>query len=47
MWGTMFRSSSFNVLFSDGLSDELPAFPQAYCIGIELGLLANPTNGSW
>ena len=42
----MSRSSSFNVLFGDGLIDQLLAFPQAYCIGIGFGLLADPTNGS-
>ena len=41
----MSGSSGFNVSFSNGLGDQLPAFPQAYCIGIELGLLTNPTDG--
>ena len=41
----MSRSSSFNASFGGGLSNQLLAFPQAYCVGVELGLLANPTNG--
>ena len=31
----------------DGLGDQLLAFLQVYCIGIELGLLTNPTDGPW
>ena len=39
------QSSSFNASFGDGLGNQLPAFPQAHCIGVELSLLANPTEG--
>ena len=42
----MSRPSSARASFSDGLQYHLPAFPQAQYIGVELGLLANPTDGS-
>ena len=45
-WVRTYRSSGANALFSDGLGYQLPAFPQMYCIGVELGLLANPINAS-
>ena len=32
--------------FSHGLSDQLLAVAQAYWFGTELGLFANPTDGS-
>ena len=37
---------SFSASLSDGLSNQLLAFPQMYCIGVELSLLANLANGS-
>ena len=46
-WVRMSGSSGFNASFSDSLGNQLPAFLQAYCIGIELGFLTNPTDGSW
>ena len=41
------RPSWFNVSFGDGLGDQLPNITQAYQFGTELGLFANPANGSW
>ena len=41
------RPPGFNVSFSDGLGDQLLAISQAYWFGTELGLFANPTDGSW
>ena len=38
----MSRSPSFSTSFSDSLPYQLAAYPHASCIGIELGLLANP-----
>ena len=40
------RPSWFNVFFSDGLGNQLLAIAQAYWFGTELGLFANPTDGS-
>ena len=37
----MSGSSWFNASFGDGLGDQLPAFTQAYQIGVELGLFTN------
>ena len=42
----MSGSPSFDASFCDGLGYQLLAFPQAQCIDIELGLLANPTDAS-
>ena len=39
-------SPGFDVLFGDGSGNQLPVFTQAYWVGIEMGLFANPTNGS-
>ena len=39
-------SPGFDVSFGDGLGNQLPAFIQAHWVGIEMGLFANPTNGS-
>ena len=41
------QAPSFNTSFCDGLGYQLLAFPQVQCIGVELGLLANPTDGPW
>ena len=40
------RPSWFSVSFGDGLGDQLPAITQTYWFGAELGLFANPTDGS-
>ena len=40
------RSPGFDVSFGDGLDDQLPAFTQVHWVSIEMGLFANPTNGS-
>ena len=40
------RPSWFDVSFSDGLGNQLSAITQAYQFGAELGLFANPTDGS-
>ena len=40
------RYPGFDASFGDGLGDQLPAFTQAHWVGIEIGLFANPTNGS-
>ena len=39
------RPSGFDVSFSDGLGNQLPAITQVYWFGTELGLLANPADG--
>ena len=36
---------AFNASFGVGLGDQSPAFLQAQCTGVELCLLANPTDG--
>ena len=41
------RPSWFDVSISDGLSNQPPAIAQTYWFGTELGLFANPTDGSW
>ena len=38
--------SWFDVSFSDGLGDQLLAITQACWLGTELGLFANPTDGT-
>ena len=40
------RPSMFDVYFGDGLGNQLLAITQAYWFGAELGLFANPTDGS-
>ena len=40
------RSPGFDASFSDGLGNQLPAFTQAHWVGIDMGLFANPANGS-
>ena len=34
-------------IFGDGLGDQPPALTQAYQIGAQEGLCANPSDGSW
>ena len=45
-WNESHRPSWFDVSFDDGLDNQLPAITQAYWFGAELGLFANPTDGS-
>ena len=40
------RPSWFNVSFGDGMGDQLLTITKAYKVGAELGLFANPANGS-
>ena len=36
----------FDASFGDDLGNQPPAFTQAHWVGIEMGLFADPTNGS-
>ena len=41
------RPSWFDVSFSDALGNQLLVITQAHWFGTELGLFANPTDGTW